>query len=647
MINRTSLRQEYRLRATEKLRFAFLPFLILLVVVLAACGGSSSTVASTPTAQPSTSAWPLANYDYSNTRNASGSSITEQNVNQLGIAWNAPVSGVSAFGALATSPVVANGVVYWQDLQSNVYAVDLHTGKLAWMKMYNAASIGPNGVAVDNNKLFVISSTASVAALDAKTGNPIWTWQNPQPKLQGIDQQPTVYNGTVYISTVPGTGVTSFYQGGQIGVLYALDEQTGKVKWSFNTVKDGNLWGNPQVNSGGGAWYAPAIDTTTGTTYWGIGNPGPYPGTKQYPNASSRPGDNLYTDSELAISSTGQLLWYKQIKAHDLFDADFETSPILTTATINGAQKKIVIGAGKLGYTVAFDAQTGDILWKTSVGKHQNDNAQQIPAGKSLEVYPGTYGGVETPMALVGNVIYVPVINMSTTYTPSGLQPSTSFSGTGELDAIDITTGKILWTANFPAIDVGGATVVGNLVFTSTYDGKVFGFDRTSGKQVWSWQAPGGINSPLTVVGDTMLVPVGISKSPTIVALKLGATGSIATPPPSTSASPTATQSASGATLHISSTGQNGNTTSFDTQTLNVKAGAQVTLTYTNNTPLPHNWHVFNGDSSSAPTLAKTAIITGPNATTSVTFTAPTKPGRYYFQCDVHPTMMNGYLVVS
>ncbi len=406
MVNRTSSGQEYRSSVTSPLRFVFLSFLTLLLVALAACGGSSSTITGTPTPQPSTGAWPQANYDYSNTRNTSGSSITEQNVNQLGVAWNVPVSG----------------------LQSNVYAVDLQTGKLKWMKMYNAASIGPNGVALDNNKLFVISSETSIAALDAATGNEIWTWQDPQPKLQGIDQQPTVYNGTVYISTVPGIGVTSFYQGGQVGVLYALDEQTGNVKWSFNTVKDGNLWGNPQVNSGGGAWYPPAIDTATGTTYWGIGNPAPYPGTKQYPNGSSRPGDNLYTDSELAISSTGQLQWYKQVKAHDLFDADFETSPILTTATINGAQKKIVIGAGKLGYAVAFDAQTGDILWKTSVGKHQNDDTQQIPAGQSIEVYPGTYGGVETPLALAGNVTYVPVINMSTKYTSSGLQPNASFT---------------------------------------------------------------------------------------------------------------------------------------------------------------------------------------------------------------------------
>jgi len=84
-----------------------------------------------------------------------------------------------------------------------------------------------------------------------------------------------------------------FYSAGGMGIIYALDEQTGAVKWSFNTVKDGDLWGHPDVNSGGGAWYPPAVDTASGTTYWGIGNPAPFPGTPDYPNGSSRPGPNL------------------------------------------------------------------------------------------------------------------------------------------------------------------------------------------------------------------------------------------------------------------------------------------------------------------------------------------------------------------
>ena len=312
-----------------------------------------------------------------------------------------------------------------------------------------------------------------------------------------------------------------------MGIIYALDEQTGSIKWSFNTVKDGDLWGNPQVNSGGGAWYPPAIDTSTGTTYWGIGNASPYPGTQQYPNGSSRPGPNLYTDSELALTSSGQLQWYQQIKPHGLFDDDFEASPILTTATVKGVQKQVVIGSGKLGYVVAFDAHTGQQVWKTSVGQHQNDEVQNIPAGQTITVLPGGYGGVETPMAVADGVVYVPIVNAAAQFTRTNIVGQALLKGAGELDAIDVNTGKILWASTLKEPDFGGATVAGDLVFTSTLTGQVLAFNRSSGQQVWSWQSPEDINSAPTIVGDMVLLPAGLSKTPMLIALKVGATGSI------------------------------------------------------------------------------------------------------------------------
>ena len=85
----------------------------------------------------------------------------------------------------------------------------------------------------------------------------------------------------------------------------------------------------------------------------------------------------------------------------------------------------------------------------------------------------------------------------------------------------------------------------------------------------------------------------------------------------------------------------------FNTNVLSASAGAQVTLTYTNDSPIDHNWHVFNGPDSSATTLAATQIIAGPGASDAVTFTAPTQPGNYFFWCDVHPTIMTGNLVIN
>jgi len=500
--------------------------LLLPMLLLAAC--TSTTAPSRPSGT-ATGTWLQANYDYANTRDAAASLISSHNVNQLGVAWTFNVAGASLFGALATNPIVINGIVYLQDLQSNVYAIDLQSGTLKWEKLYNADNLGPNGVAVDQGKVFVESSMQTIAALDAATGTQLWSRQIPQPGSQGIDQQLTAYQSTLYLSTVPGTSIKSFYKGGEMGIIYALDEQTGSIKWSFNTVKDGNLWGNPQINSGGGAWYPPAINTSTGTTYWGIGNAAPFPGTPQYPNGSSRPGPNLYTDSELALTGSGQLQWYQQIKPHGLFDDDFEASPILTTATVKGVQKQVVIGAGKLGYVVAFDAQTGEQVWKTPVGQHQNDETQNIPAGQTITVLPGAAGGVETPMALAGGVVYVPIVNAAAQFSATSQVGQVLSTGTGELDAIDVNNGKILWASPLQAPDFGGATVAGNLVFTSTFSGQVLAFKRSSGQQLWSWQSPEGINSPLIVVGDTVLVPAGLGETPMLIALRVGATGTINT----------------------------------------------------------------------------------------------------------------------
>lgn len=500
----------------------FVLLLLLPLLAMAACGS-----AATP-CHPSgatTGTWPRANDDYANTRDATASLLSSHNVNQLCVAWTFQVSGIAASGAMATSPIVQSGIVYLQDLQSNVYAINLTSGTLKWEHHYNSANGGPNGVAVDQGTVFVESSMQTIAALDAATGTQLWSRQIPQPNIQGIDQQLTAYQGTLYLSTVPIISSSNTYPAGAMGIIYALDEQTGSIKWSFNTVKDGDLWGNPQVNSGGGAWYPPAIDTRTGTTYWGTGNAAPFPGTRKYPNGSSRPGPNLYTDSELALTSSGQLQWYQQIKPHGLFDDDFETSPILTTATVHGVQKQVVIGSGKLGSVVAFDAQTGQPLWKTAVGQHQNDETSTIPAGQTITVLPGVLGGVLTPMALADGVVYVPIVNAAAQFSSTNIVNQVLTTGTGELDALDVNTGKILWASLLKAPDFGGATVAGDLVFTSTFTGQVLAFNRSSGHQVWSWQAPTYINGLLTVVGDTLLVPAGLGKAPMLIALRVGTTG--------------------------------------------------------------------------------------------------------------------------
>ncbi len=531
-------------------RKLFVFTLIIIVGVLAACSSTptptptltpspTSTPTKTPTPTPTSGVpavppevtqyakdWPLPNRDYANTRATKDAAINSGNVNSLGVAWALPLPGQGIFGAASTTPIIMGDTVYFQDLGNNVFALDLATGAIKWQKLYNDTNIGPNGIAVGWGKVFGSADPYNMAALDMNTGNQLWLATISTFPTTGTDMQPGVYGGLVFISTVPGTSGGDFYSGGQIGTVYALDQATGKIVWSFDTVDSKDIWGNKNVNSGGGAWYTPSFDTSAGISYWGIGNPAPWPGTKDFPNGSSRPGPNLYTDSLVALDGkTGALKWFTQVNPHDNFDADFESPPILASAKIGGIQQDIVIGAGKLGRVVAFNRQTGAILWETIVGTHLNDQLASIPSDNATKVYPGTFGGVETPMAYADGVVYVPLLNLYGEYLPSTVAGGQPFNeGTGELVAIDVTTGKILWDKTFPSINVGGATVVNDLVFTATFDGMVYALNRATGETAWTYQAPGAINAWPAFAGDTMLLPVGLaSPFPVLMALRLGA----------------------------------------------------------------------------------------------------------------------------
>lgn len=462
--------------------------------------------------------WPVANQNFSNTRSAVNSTINIANISQLAPMWSLPIVGISEWGAATTNPLIIGNIVYFQDLESNVYAVDFITGKQLWIKKYNLPITGPSGIAIENGKIFAQKGHYDIVALDLN-GKELWDKKISENQNVGIDIQLTAYNNLVYVSTVPGVSNSNFYKGGSTGIIYALNSTDGSIKWSFNTVDSADIWGNKKVNSGGGAWYPPAIDTATNITYWGIGNPGPFPGTKEFPNASSRPGPNLYTSSIIALNPDGKLNWYNQVSPHDLFDYDFQVSPILTN--ING--KDIVIGAGKMGKVVAFDRKTGQTLWSTPVGLHLNDNLTKLPPGIT-KIAPSPLGGVETNLAYSNGIVFVPVNDLTVSYTPTEFVFS-SFNlsaGKGELIALDVNTGEILWTNKFNSLNVGSATVVNDLVFTATYDGHIYAFNAKTGAQLWAYQAPGGINGWPAVKGDTIIFPIGLGNNPQLLSFKIG-----------------------------------------------------------------------------------------------------------------------------
>jgi outer membrane protein assembly factor BamB len=242
---------------------------------------------------------------------------------------------------------------------------------------------------------------------------------------------------------------------------------------------------------------------------------------------------------------TGEMLWYNQVLPHDLFNLDFQISPILATVTIDGQARDIVIGSGKLGRVVGFDRETGATLWDTPIGLHQNDHLQELPLGdETVWVAPGAWGGVETPMAYANGMIYALTANLPTPYNATAYDATNGedalnrseggtlyATGTAEVDAIDATTGEILWTTPFDRVAFGGVTVVNDLLFTATLDGIIYALSREDGSIVWQYQAPGGTNATPAVVGDTIVWPIGIGDSPVVLALRLGANAPTPTPP--------------------------------------------------------------------------------------------------------------------
>jgi outer membrane protein assembly factor BamB len=423
------------------------------------------------------------------------------------------LKGVGAFGAFSSTPIVLNGTVYIQDLNSNVYALDRSTGKLKWRHRFNRPSGGPNGLALGYGRLWG-ATEKKLFALDPQTGHLVWKSPTlPRNANEGIDMTPQLYDGTVLISTIPGN-TKSFYKGNGDGIVWAFDAVTGQTKWKFNTVSDGaKLWGNPKINSGGGLWYPPAVDSQ-GRVFISVANPAPLYGTKKFPNGSSRPGPNLYTSSIVALDGqTGKRLWFRQTVRHDVRDYDLQIPAIVTTAGIGGIPTEIVLVAGKMGKVFAYRAADGHPLWTRSVGKHQNDTGP-LPR-KLVTVFPGDLGGVETPMALSEGRLFVPWLDFPVHARAQGLPGGLAGTlknfrvGRGGFTAFDAASGRRLWERKLPSMDFGAATVANDVVFTSTYAGRIYAFDTQTGKTLWSESAPAGINSFPAIDGDTLLVGAG------------------------------------------------------------------------------------------------------------------------------------------
>ena len=491
-------------------------------------------------------AWPLPNRDHFSSRATTDSPINTSNVQNLEEVWRYEVPGGDIYGNITTSLLILGDVIYFQERTGVVHAVDLNTGKGIWkVGDPNAGTMfGPNGVAVGWGKVFSTKIGPRgrgelVVAYDISTGEELWASDITSDRSE-LNIQPLPHAGLVFASS-------SGFPAGERGTIYALNQADGSIAWQFSTVEDEGLWGIPELNSGGGAWYPPSVDPETNMIYYGVGNPYPFPGVPDFPAGASRPGDNRWTNSTIALDAdTGEIQWGFQAFPHDIFDRDHVLTAIAEIEENNSGTRKVVISTGKGAVVFGLDSATGRELWRTPVGKHQND--QLTSFDEPIEVFPGVQGGIVTPIATADGVVYVSVINAPTTYKSDedyqAEEQTRLFTNPSNVVAIDAATGEILWDVEVTAELIGvadllasfdfaeqpdlfgGMTVVNDLLFTATYFGQILAFDRSNGELVWVHQASSSINGWPAVSGDMIVFPVGqpseiAGTQPHLVAFKL------------------------------------------------------------------------------------------------------------------------------
>ena len=485
------------------------------------------------------------NGNYEQTRYYPARQINTGNVSKLRPAW---IFQTEIVDSMETSPIVVNGVMYVTTAFNHVYALNAETGQQIWQYKHNMGPIttyccGPNnrGVAVSGDKVFLGTLDAKLVALDAKTGKQVWETVIADAELGYSETMaPTVVNDMVLIGT----------NGGEYGIrgfVKAFDTETGALKWTFNTVPEDSVgvWatrdatgrdmlrdieaekaalaanGDPFETLGGGVWQNPAVDLETNRIYFVVGNPSPDL------DGSLRPGDNLYTDSLVSVDlNTGEYVCHFQYIAHDVWDLDAVSPPIITSVKgADGNDVKGVLHGGKTGHVYINSAEDCSLI-RYSEAMVPQENMWVLPTADGARMLPGANGGVEwSPMAIDPNLRLSYAINLhqpmtytvsSSPYPEGKLWLGGSFDVIpdeeqwGNVTAVNYDTGKIKWKVRTAQPMIGGIlATAGGLVFTGEGNGLFKAYDSENGSQLWQFQAGAGVNAPpssYTVGGKQYIV---------------------------------------------------------------------------------------------------------------------------------------------
>ncbi len=485
------------------------------------------------------------NGNYHQTRYHPARQINTSNVHNLRPAW---IFQTEIVETMETSPIVVDGVMYVTTAFSHVYALDAGTGAQIWHYKHNMGPItvfccGPNnrGVAVSGDMVDVATLDAKLIGLDAKTGKVVWETQLADPELGYSETMaPTAVNGKILIGT----------NGGEYGVrgfVRAYDAKTGELLWNFHTTPENSVgvWathdatgrdmlrdiaaekaaleqmGDPYKTLGGGVWQNPAVDLELNRIFFVAGNPSPDL------DGSIRPGDNLYTNSLISVDlDTGEYVCHFQYIAHDVWDLDAVSPPVLTDVMDgNGNSVPGLLHGGKTGHVYVHDRRDCSLI-RFSEAMVPQENMWVLPTKDGERMLPGANGGVEwSPMAIDPNQRLAYAINLhqpmtyhveSTPYPEGKIWLGGAFKVIpeeeqwGNVTAVAYDTGMIRWKVKTEQPMIGGIlATAGGLVFTGEGNGLFKAYDSETGSVLWKFQAGAGVNAPpssYTVDGKQYIV---------------------------------------------------------------------------------------------------------------------------------------------
>jgi len=442
--------------------------------------------------KPRADSWPLYHGDYSGRRHSNLTQITPANVHKLSLAW---AFQTSQNDQIKSSPLLVDGILYFT-VPDNIWAVDARSGHLIWH--YNQPTthglhIGHRGVAMYKGWLYLTTPDAHLISLNAKDGTVRWNKVIADVSLgYWSTMSPLVIKNHVVV------GVSGDFDNLR-GYLRSFDPETGETQWQWNSTPPA---GTPGSTTGGMTWMTGTYDPELNLMYWGTGNPTPVL------NGTSRPGDDLYTCSIVALDpDTGKLAWAFQASPHDTHDWDAVETPVLVDADFHGKPRKMLMQTSRNGYFFVLDRTNGTSMltlpygptnWALGVDKQgrpiPDPKKQPAPDGRLIAPDEGGLTNYRSPSFDPKTGAFI--VDARPSYSIYFAKPADGnygwagadygLWGKSQIDAIDYQTGKVRWIH-----PLGGGSSAGVLTTDSgiTVSGDSFGnvivLATSDGKTLW------------------------------------------------------------------------------------------------------------------------------------------------------------------